>query len=352
MAKDYYDILGVQRTATEAEIKTAFRKHAMEHHPDKGGNPEEFKKFNEAYQVLSNGEARAKYDKYGSSFEDMRSQGFSGFQGFDPSQFNMGDLGEMFGGLGEMFGFGGGQHRNREPRGRDLEMRMNISFAEAAHGVSKDIEVEKLAKCIHCKGDGAEPGSEWTKCANCGGSGQITQVQQSIFGRIQTVVGCAPCHGVGKKSSKSCTACKGKGTHKVHKILTVKIPAGISDGEAIRYAGEGEEVGRGASGDLFLRVSVKPHPGFERHNDDIYSSLEVSFKMAALGGEVELETIDGAEKVKIPAGTPSGHVITLKGKGFGHLRSSGRGDHKAEVVIVVPKSLTKKQKQLLEDFED
>ncbi len=350
--KDYYDILGVPKTATEAEIKSAFRKKAMEHHPDKGGNPEEFKKFNEAYQVLSNAEARSKYDRFGSSFEDMRSQGFGGFQGFDPSQFDMGDLGDIFGGLGEMFGFGGRNGQAREARGRDLEMRMSISMREAAHGVSKDIELEKLAKCAHCKGDGAEPGSEWSKCGNCGGSGQVTQVQQSIFGRIQTVVRCGTCTGVGKKPSKVCAACKGKGVQKMKKTLTVKIPAGISDGEAVRYTGEGEEVGRGSSGDLYLRVSVKPHPGLERHGDDIYSQLLVSFKTAALGGEVAVETIDGQETTKIHAGTPSGFIVTLKGKGFGRLRSSGRGDHKAEVVIAVPKSLNKKQKQLLEDFED
>lgn len=357
MAKDYYDILGVSKTANDAEVKSAFRKKAMEHHPDKGGSAEKFKEINEAYQVLSNKEARARYDRFGSSFDDMRSQGFSGFQGFDPSQFDFGDLGDLFGGLGDMFGFSarGGSAAGsgrREARGRDLEMRITITMHDAAHGISKDIELEKMGKCAHCKGDGAEPGAEWAKCGNCGGSGQIAQVQQSIFGRIQTVVSCGSCQGVGKKPSKVCSSCKGKGVQKIKKTLTVKIPAGISDGEAIRYAGEGEDVGRGKSGDLYLRVGVKPEPGMERHGDDIYTRLPVSFKTAALGGEVVVQTIDGPETVKIHAGTPSGFVITLKGKGFGHLRSSGRGDHKAEVVIVVPKSLNKKQKQLLEEFDE
>lgn len=353
MAKDYYEILGVPRTASPDEIKTAFRKHAMEHHPDKGGNPEEFKKFNEAYQVLSNAQARAQYDQYGATFADQRARGASGFQGFDGANFDFGDLGDLFGGLGDIFGFGNRSRGAGQNRGRDLEMQIAIEFLEAVKGVTRTIDLEKTGRCSHCNGDGAEPGSKWVNCLNCGGSGRISQVQRTILGAMQTVIACSDCNGEGKRPEKVCGTCKGKGVQRVKRQLEVKIPAGIADGETIRLSGEGEEVPRaGKPGDFFIHVHVRPHHTMERRDHDIWSKVEVDFKTAALGGEHEVETVDGAVMLKIPSGTQSGAILKLKGKGVPHVRGSGRGDHFVEIAITVPKHLSKRQKQILEEFEE
>lgn len=362
MSKDYYNILGVSRTASADEIKSAFRKKAMEHHPDRGGDAQKFKEFNEAYQVLGTPDARAQYDQYGSTFDEMRNRGFSGFQGSQGMNFDFGDLGDIFGGLGEMFGFSergrSGNGRGGEARGNDLEMRTAIDFMEMVTGATRDIEIEKTGRCAHCKGDGAEPGSAWNNCLNCGSSGRVTQMRQSILGSMQTVVACGHCHGKGKRPEKVCTDCKGKGTNRVKRRLSVRIPAGISDGEVIRLRGEGEEVARGNAGDFFIHVNVRPHAEFERRDQNIWTRQEVSFKIAALGGQIDVKTVDGPVTLKIPVGTQSGQIMKLKGKGIPHVHGSGpassvsRGDHYIEIIIVVPKHLSRKQKQILEEFED
>lgn len=351
---DYYEILGVARSASQQEIKAAFRKKAMEHHPDRGGDAQKFKEINEAYQVLGSAETRAQYDQYGSSFEQMRRQGYQG-AGFDPREFgfDIGDLSDLFGGLGDIFGFGGGRgRRERQARGRDIEMEIAVSFEEAVHGGTREIELDKVNACARCNGSGAEPGSGFKNCATCGGSGRVSKVANSFFGAIQTVTTCHSCHGIGKYPEKECGACRGKGVARGKRVLKVKIPAGIEDGGTIRFSGEGEAVRGGLTGDLYLHVRVRPHKEFERRGNDIWSKALVPFKIAALGGVVGVSTVDGLKELKIPAGTQSGTVIKLKNLGVPYLRSSARGDHFVEVHVSVPEKLSRAQKKMLEEFEE
>lgn len=372
MAQDYYDILGISKSASQDEIKAAFRRLAMEHHPDKGGNQEEFKKINEAYQTLGNPETRQQYDQYGSTFEQMRSKGgASGFEGFRDwagfmdafrnnggggfnGNIDLGDLGNLFsGGLGDIFGFGNrASSGGRKKHGQDLEINLELSFKESVKGAAREIEIDKVGLCASCGGSGAASGSKIITCTTCGGRGQVAQSVRSFFGNIQTVTVCAACGGEGSKAEKACGACRGKGATRVHQRLSVKIPAGISDGETIRLSGEGEASGRsGKPGDLYVNVRVQPSKDFERRDNDIWNKVSLDFKVAALGGKVEVETVDGVIELKIPAGTQSGQVFKLKGRGVPFLRGSGRGDHFVEVSIKVPERLTKKQKELLEDWE-
>lgn len=354
MAKDYYEILGVSRKASQQEIKDAFRKKALEHHPDKGGDAEKFKQVNEAYQVLGKEDTRRQYDQYGSSFEQMRRQGYQG-AGFDPQEFgfDIGDLSDLFSGFGDIFGFStrGGQGRGRQSRGRDIEMEVAVSFEESVHGGTREIEIEKINACGRCGGSGAESGSEFRSCPTCGGSGKVAKVTNSFFGAIQTVTTCGSCHGIGKYPERECGACNGKGVARGKRKLNVKIPAGIEDGETIRFSGEGEATRGGHSGDLYLRIRVKPHKDFERRGQDIFSRLAVPFKIAVLGGKVDVNTVDGVKELKIPNGTQSGTIIKLRGLGIPHLRSSSRGDHFVEIHIKVPEHLSRQQKKILEEFE-
>jgi molecular chaperone DnaJ len=357
---DYYEILGVPRNASQDEIKAAFRRLAMEHHPDRGGDPEKFKKINEAYQTLSNPETRAQYDRYGATFEQMRQAGrTTGFEGFHDwinyaEAFDFGDLFEGFSDIfGSAFNFGRQTHSRKKQVGRDLEMTLEISFEESVKGTSREIEIEKIGLCSHCGGSGAEPGSKISVCKTCGGKGQIRQTTRSFFGTLQTVTICEACGGEGKRPEVLCSQCRGKGTAKVHKRLLVKIPAGISDGEIIRLAGEGEAVGHGGRpGNLYIKVKVKPHMEFERRGNNIYSRVFLDFKTAALGGKIEVKTIDGLVDLKIPPGTQSNQVFRLRGKGVPYLDGGGRGDHFVEVVIKVPERLTKKQREILEEWDE
>lgn len=355
MGKDYYAILGVAKSASQEEIKAAFRKKAMEHHPDRGGDAAKFKEINEAYQALGSAETRAQYDQYGSSFEQMRRQGYQG-AGFDPREmgFDIGDLSDLFGGLGDIFGFGGGggRGRTREKHGRDIELQIEVSFEDAVHGAVREIEIEKVNACARCGGNGAEPGSGFKNCATCGGKGQVSKVVNSFFGAMQTVTTCHSCHGIGKYPEKECGACHGKGVSRGKRVLKVKIPAGIEDGGTIRFAGEGEAVRGGRAGDLYLHVRVKDHKDLERRGNDIWSKIAVSFKTAALGGVVDVPTVDGPRELKIPAGTQSGTVIKMKGLGVPHLRGASRGDHFVEIHIKVPTHLSRGQKKMLEEFEE
>ncbi|MBI4135141.1 molecular chaperone DnaJ [Candidatus Uhrbacteria bacterium] len=350
--RDYYEVLGISKSATQADIKAAFRKKALEHHPDKGGDATKFKEINEAYQALGKEDTRRQYDQYGSSFEQMRKAGFQG-AGFDPREFgfDIGDLSDLFGGLGDIFGFGG-RGGGRTPRGRDIEMEVGVDFLEVVHGTTREIEIDKINACSRCAGSSAEPGANFKNCSTCGGTGKIAKMTQSFFGAIQTVTTCHSCHGVGKYPEKECTACHGKGVARGKRVLKVKIPAGIEDGGTIRFAGEGEAVRGGAAGDLYLHVRVRPHKDLERRGNDIWSKVAVPFKVAALGGEVEVLTADGARELKISAGTQSGTVMKLKGLGVAHLRGSNRGDHFVEVHVKVPERLSRHQRKILEEFED
>ncbi len=359
MSKDYYSILGVQKGASEEEIKKAFRKKAHEYHPDKsGGDEAKFKELNEAYQVLGNKERRARYDQFGSSFENGQAGGArggfqGGFGGADGFNINMDDLGDIFGGFGDIFGFGNGRgQKSRPARGSDIEARLEINFLEAIFGAEKTISFSKAVTCSHCKGEGAEPGSKIDTCSTCKGSGHVTQVQRTIFGQMQVQAVCPTCHGEGKMITKPCSKCSGSGVTKETVELTVKIPAGIDTGETIRLTGQGEAGPKGApAGDLYLHIRVAADKRFNRQGENILSEVDISFPQAALGTSIDVETVDGIVTLKIPAGTQSGKVFMLKDKGVPSLRGRGRGDHLVTVIVKTPTNLSRQQKKLLEEFD-
>jgi len=358
MSKDYYKILGVDKNASQDEIKKAFRKLAHKYHPDKeGGDEAKFKEINEAYQVLSNPEKRKKYDQYGSTFDQMggfgsgmdwddfmrAARGQGGFNGFG----DMGDLGDI---LSEILGgFGGGPSRraNVNRRGRDIETSMQIDFKEAVFGVEKVIEIYKTVPCPVCSGTGDDPNSKIITCPTCKGRGQIEQVQSTFFGQFRTAAVCPDCGGQGKKAEKKCSKCAGQGVVKELKKIKVKIPAGIGNGETLRLAGEGEAGLRGGRpGDLYITIQVRPDPKFKREGNDIIVKLPISFSQAALGDKVEVDTLDGKYKLKIPSGTQSGKVFKMRGKGVPYLHGRGRGDLLVEVAVKTPTKLNRKQKEL------
>lgn len=352
MNKDYYQTLGVNKTATADEIKTAFRKLAHEHHPDKGGNAEKFKEANEAYQVLGNEQKRKQYDQFGSGFQNGQA-GNAQWQNFSGSDFDFGDLGDLFGGMGDIFGFGGntrgrGQQRFR---GRDLEMLVNLDFMEAVFGVEKDVDFQHLGICEYCHGNGAEPGAKVETCDTCKGQGKIAQIQRTILGSMRVESVCPHCHGEGQKYSAKCKSCSGEGVKSTPVKLKVKIPAGINTGESIRLSGQGDAGSKGApAGDLFLRVKVSPSKKFVRSDYDIHTKEIIGVKQAILGDKIEVETVDGKLTLKIPEGTQSGTIFRLKDKGVPILNSRSRGDHLVEVTVKIPKGLGKKEQKIIEDI--
>ncbi|MBF8280274.1 MAG: Chaperone protein DnaJ [Candidatus Magasanikbacteria bacterium] len=366
MAKDYYSTLGVRKEASPDEIKAAFRRLAHEHHPDKtGGSAEKFKEINEAYQVLGDAGKRKQYDQFGPGF-DQAGGGFggagNGFGGFDFSQgfgggqgINFEDLGDMFGGLGDLFGMGGGRSGGRgrgKPKGRDIAVDLELDFKEAVFGVNREISLYKTVVCKHCHGDGAEPGSSSKECVECGGKGQVAKMQRTILGNIQTVVTCEVCNGDGKIPEKKCRDCGGAGVKKDDSQMEVKIPAGIDDGEAIRLSGYGEAVPHGGrAGDLYITVHVRPDSRFERRGPNIYGVARVSFATATLGGTVKTETADGLLEIKIAEGTESGAVIRLKGHGVPNVRGGQRGDHFVTVQVTTPRKLSRRAKELMKELE-
>jgi molecular chaperone DnaJ len=371
MSKDYYKVLGVQKNASPDEIKKAFRKLAHEHHPDKGGNEAKFKELNEAYQVLGDQQKRSQYDQFGSAFEHGQAGGgfsgfgdfrdFSGFsQGFD---INLDDFGDMFGNFGEAFGFGGGQSRGRKreraERGDDIEVILNIEFSEAVFGTEKEISLKKAVRCDKCQGNGVEPGSKIEECKTCGGSGRTRKVQRTILGNVQIQMTCSDCGGEGRAHTQKCSKCSGTGAISEIVKLKIKIPAGVDTGNTIRIQSQGEAGKRGgAGGDLYLKIKVNHDKRFSRNGFNILSKVYINFTQAALGDKIEIETVDGLEKLKIPEGCQSGTVFTLKEKGVPHLEAkrtfsggySKRGDQLVEVIVKTPTNLNKKQKQLLEDL--
>jgi molecular chaperone DnaJ len=362
MSKDYYDTLGVSKLASADEIKAAYRKKAHEHHPDKGGDAEKFKELNEAYQVLGNNQKRQQYDQFGSSFQNGQAGGANyggfggqggGFSGFNAGGVDFEDLSEMFGGFGDIFGFGGGsrQNKQRSRAGRDLEMAVNLDFLEAAFGLEKELNFTKNVICDRCKGNGSEPGAKIETCSTCGGQGQVMGVQRTILGNIQTRTTCQSCHGEGKIYSQKCSKCSSTGTHREATKLNVKIPAGVNNGESIRLSGQGEAGEKGAAaGDLYLRIKVATHKKFVRDNYDIKTKENISIKQAILGDKIDIETIYGTVKMKIPEGTQAGTTFKLKEKGVIKLHNRGVGDQYIKIDIIVPKGLNKKQKQLLEEL--
>ena len=350
MAKrDYYEVLGVNRDASDDDIKKAYRKLAMKFHPDRNPDDksaeEKFKEAKEAYEMLSDDQKRAAYDRYGHAGVDPSAGGggFGGGQGFE-------GFGDAFGGIfDEIFGGrGGGGGGQRVYRGADLRYNLEISLEEAARGTDTRIRIPTMEECDTCHGSGARPGTQPKSCPTCGGAGQV-RMQQGFFSIQQT---CPKCHGTGRVIPEPCPTCHGAGRVKQHKTLQVKIPAGVDEGDRIRLAGEGEHgVNGGPPGDLFVQIHIKQHPVFQRDHNDLHCEMPVSFATAALGGEIEIPTLDGAAKIKIPAETQSGKVFRLRGKGIRGIRSSGPGDLMCHVVVETPVNLTDRQKELLREFE-
>jgi molecular chaperone DnaJ len=356
--QDYYDILGVGKTASDDEIKKAFRKLAVKHHPDKqGGDEAKFKEINEAYEVLKDKQKRQRYDQFGHAGVGGAAAGggnpFEGFGGFGGQQggqhfeFNFGD-----GGLGDIFGqfFGGGPQQQHPRRGRDVETQVTLSFEDAVFGVEKKLKLTMEDECSHCKGSTMEPGSSMKNCDTCHGAGQQTRVMNTMFGPIQQAVTCEKCRGRGKVPEKVCSVCHGKGTERREQEMTVKIPAGIDDGATLRLRERGEAMADGPRGDLYVHIRVKAHKKFTREGDLILSEEHVSMVDAALGTEIDVETVDGTVTMKVPAGTQSGTDFKLSGHGIPHLQRTTRGAHIVSVIVDTPVKLSKKQKELLEQF--
>lgn len=342
--KDYYDVLGVNRDASEEDIKKAYRKLAMKYHPDRNpDNPkaeEHFKEAKEAYEMLSDGQKRAAYDQYGHAGVDPSAGGGQGYGNFADA---FGDIfGDIFGGAG------GGSRRSNVYRGADLRYNMEISLEDAARGTETKIRIPVMAECETCHGSGAKAGTQPTTCSTCAGHGQV-RMQQGIFSMQQT---CPKCHGTGKMIKDPCGTCHGDGRVKQHKTLSVKIPAGVDEGDRIRLSGEGEAgVNGGPAGDLYVVIHTKAHAIFQREGGNLHCEMPISFATAALGGEIEIPTLDGHAKMKIPAETQSGAVFRLRGKGIKPLRDNGYGDLMCHVMIETPVKLTDRQKELLREFE-
>ncbi len=363
--QDLYEILGVTKSATQDEIKKAYRKLAHKYHPDKqGGDEKKFKEINSAYQVIGNEQKRKQYDQFGQNFNQAGGQGggmnwedFAKAQGGAGGPFGGGfnqqnvefDMGDIF---GDLFGFGkrsGG--RRQQTQGNDIQTEMEVEFREAVFGAEKLVDLYKYKICDRCDGDGAEPGSEVETCKTCHGKGQVDRVQQTILGAFRTAAVCPECGGEGKIITKKCTKCGGEGRVKESEKMKIKIPAGINDGETIRLSGKGEAGEKGTvPGDLFIAMRVNQDPNFNREDDNIISELNISFSQAALGDKIKVNTLDGEVVLKIPSGTQSGKVFKLSGKGVPHLRTRGRGDHLVTINVLTPTKLNRQQKKLLEEL--
>ena len=356
--RDYYEILGVAKTASADEIKKAFRKLAVKYHPDKdGGDEAKFKEVNEAYEVLKDQQKRQRYDQFGHAGVGGDPGGAGGFNG-NPFGGGFGGQNVHFdfgdGGLGDIFGqfFGGGNRGAAGPkRGRDVETNITLSFEQAVFGVEEKIELTMEDECEHCHGTTVEPGHSMKVCPTCKGAGQQMRVMNTIFGQIQQAVTCEACEGTGKIPEKVCTVCRGSGTERKRQTITLKVPAGIDDGSTIRLRERGEAVGGGPKGDLYVNIRVKPHKKFTREGDIILSEEHISMVDAALGTEIDIETVDGMIRMKVPAGTQSGTDFKLANHGVPHLRGNSRGPHIVSITVETPTKLTKKQKDLLEQFK-
>lgn len=354
--RDYYEVLGVSKDASEDEIKKAFRRKAVEHHPDKtGGDDSAFKEINEAYEVLKDQQKRQRYDQFGHAGVGGAAGGggnpFAGFGGnASEMHFDFGDLG-----LGDIFGsfFGGGQsgRGTRAARGNDVETAIELTFEEAVFGVEHDLKITLADTCSHCKGTTAEPGHELKSCPTCHGSGQVVQEMRTIFGNIQQAAVCKECRGTGKVPEKVCSVCHGKGTEKRSQTIKLKVPAGIDDGATIRLREHGEAIANGPKGDLYVHIRVKPHKKFTREGELILSSEHVDMVDAALGTEISVDTVDGPVKMKVPAGTQSGTDFKLSGHGVPRMRSDHRGAHIVTVIVDTPTKLSKQQSDVLKDFK-
>jgi len=356
--KDFYTILGIERTATADDIKKAFRKLASKYHPDKkGGDEAKFKEISEAYAVLGDQKKRSEYDAYGHSFSGGGQQGGAGFGGFDWSQFSQGfgnagqgfefDLGDIMGGFGDIFG-GGARGGRDSHRGRDISIDAELSFEESIFGVTRKVLITKQAACTTCKGNGAAPGSELETCKHCNGNGKVRETRQSVLGTFATVRACEHCDGTGKIPKELCKTCSGHGVTRMEEEIEMKIPPGIESGEMIRMTGRGEGVKNGKAGDLYIKIHVRKHAHIMRDGTSLRSTLNIKVSDALLGAHYEVPTLDGAVKITIPAGIQSGEVLRIKGKGVPH--GSSRGDFMVRITIPTPTKLSRNAKRLIEEL--
>ncbi len=356
--RDYYEVLGVGKSASADEIKKAFRRSAIEHHPDRGGDETKFKELNEAYEVLKDDAKRKRYDQFGHAGVGGANGGgnpYAGFGGFGAGgqgqnvNFDFGDLG-----LGDIFSsFFGGQQSGgqRKRRGRDVETSVEITFEQAVFGTEAELSLNLEDSCTQCKGSTVEPGFQLKGCQQCGGSGQVVTVTKTIFGNIQQAAICPTCSGRGKVPEKICSVCKGRGTQAKVQRTMLKIPAGIDDGATIRLREHGEAIANGPKGDLYVNIRVKPHKLFTREGELILSDEHIDFVDAALGAEIEVATVDGPVRMKVPAGTQSGADFKLSGHGVPRLKGSTRGSHIVTIVVDTPSKLSKRQQELLQEFK-
>ncbi len=363
--EDYYKVLGVSSNATKEEIKKAYRKLAHQYHPDKGGDPKTFQKINEAYQVLSNEDKRAQYDRYGTTFEGAQQGGGAGFGGFDFGSFweqagqegggfdyeNLGDIFEEFFGSG----FARTKAKKQPRRGADIQVDIEMDLEETLQSREKTFSIYKLVKCSRCNGNGAEPGTKIKECSTCRGMGQVQQIKRTVFGTMTHYANCPSCKGEGNSPEKPCNVCKGEGRIKQEQEIKVVIPAGVDSGQMLQFRGQGNAGKKnGPPGDLYVRVFVKPHSAFQRRGDDLYTTAPMAFSQIVLGDKVKVPGL-GKEKpvyLKVPAGTQPGKIFRISDKGIPKFSGYGRGNLYVKITIATPKRLTRRQKELLKKLKE
>lgn len=353
MAKDYYNVLGVEKGATKDDIKKAFYKLAAKYHPDKkGGDESKFKEINEAYQILSDERKRKEYDTYGQTFNGAGPQagGFGGFnQGdFSDMQFDFGDLGDIFGDM-----FGGGFGGAREKRGRDISLEIDVPFTEAIFGTERNVLISKVSSCVTCTGSGARPGTKKKTCTTCNGQGKVRDVKKTFMGSFQTVRTCEVCHGQGQVPEEKCNDCRGAGVLNKREEIHITVPAGISNGEMIRMSGMGEAVQGGITGDLYVKVNVITHKLWKREGNDLVITHEIKLTDALLGAKHSIDGLDGAVEVEIIPGATHGETLRVKGRGVPHIHEKGRrGDVLVKLSIAMPKKLSRKALAFVEGLKE
>ena len=349
--KDYYEILGISKNASQDEVKKAFHKLAHKHHPNKGGDESKFKEINEAYQTLSNQEKRKQYDMFGNADGAGNFNWAWGKEGAQNIEFDMEDLNDMF---GDVFGFGSRASRKKDlKRGKDIRVDIEVSLEEVLKDINKNISLRMDVRCSRCEGKGAEPGTALNECFSCRGTGEVQKVKRTFLGSFTQWSICPECDGEGQRPEKPCNVCKGEGQVKGDEDISINIPAGVDSQQMIKMVGRGEAGKKGGqSGDLYVRILVKEHRLFKRRGDDLITSRLITFSQSVLGDKIKLLDLEGSKLLqKIPAGTESGKIIKINGKGIPHFSGYGRGDLYIELKIETPKHLTKEQKMLLKELQ-